>query len=83
MNCANHPEITASAFCRDCGKPMCQECQRPALGSIYCAEHLPAYLESSNPKNLERYGRLGFEPRDEFSMPDDGPPVTTMWRPAR
>jgi GNAT superfamily N-acetyltransferase len=47
------------------------------------AEHLPAYLESSNPKNHARYQRLGFEPRDEFSMPDDGPPVLTMWRPAR
>jgi hypothetical protein len=41
MNCANHPEVTASAFCRECGKPMCQECRRPALGSIYCGEHLP------------------------------------------
>ena len=42
MNCANHPEVPASAFCRECGKPMCQECQKPALGSIYCDEHLPA-----------------------------------------
>ncbi len=42
MNCANHPEITATAFCRQCGKPMCQECQRPALGSIFCADHVPA-----------------------------------------
>lgn len=42
MNCANHPEVSAAAFCRECGKPMCQECQRAALGSIYCAEHLPA-----------------------------------------
>src|SRR5258708_39432563 len=33
------------------------------------AEHLPAYLESSNPKNLERYGRLGFTPPGKFSMP--------------
>jgi TM2 domain-containing membrane protein YozV len=41
MNCVNHPETTATAFCRDCGKPMCQECQRPALGSVYCAEHVP------------------------------------------
>lgn len=41
MNCANHPELTATAFCRDCGKPMCTACQRPALGSIYCAEHVP------------------------------------------
>src|SRR5579862_2026167 len=41
MNCVNHPETTATAFCRDCGKPMCPECQRPALGSIYCADHVP------------------------------------------
>jgi hypothetical protein len=42
MNCANHPETSATAFCRECGKPLCEDCQRPALGSIYCAEHLPA-----------------------------------------
>jgi TM2 domain-containing membrane protein YozV len=41
MNCANHPEVTATAFCRECGKPMCPECQQPALGSVYCTEHLP------------------------------------------
>src|ERR1700722_13082008 len=41
MNCVNPPEVPATAFCRDCGKAMCQDCQRPALGSIYCAEHLP------------------------------------------
>jgi GNAT superfamily N-acetyltransferase len=47
------------------------------------AAHRPAYLESSNPKNLTRYGRLGFVPRGEFTLPDNGPTVTTMWRPAR
>jgi TM2 domain-containing membrane protein YozV len=47
MNCANHPEVPASAFCRECGKPMCQECQKPALGSIYCDEHLPAAASPS------------------------------------
>jgi hypothetical protein len=41
MNCAQHPEIDATAFCRECGKPMCPECQRPALGSVYCDTHLP------------------------------------------
>ena len=46
-------------------------------------EHFPAYLESSNPKNLTRYGRLGFEPREEFALAGDGPVDTTMWRPAR
>ncbi len=47
------------------------------------AEHLPAYLESSNPANLQRYMRLGFEPRDDIRVAADGPVVTTMWRPAR
>ena len=47
------------------------------------AEHMPAYLESSNPKNLARYERLGFRARAEFAVGDGGPVVTTMWRPAR
>jgi TM2 domain-containing membrane protein YozV len=49
MNCANHPEVSASAFCRECGKPMCQECQKPTSGSIYCAEHLPVAAGPSFP----------------------------------
>jgi GNAT superfamily N-acetyltransferase len=46
------------------------------------AEHLPAYLESSNPVNNHRYASVGFEPRGEFCYPGGGPVVTTMWRPA-
>ena len=47
------------------------------------AEHAPAYLESSNPSNNRRYEGVGFAPIGEFSYPDGGPVVTTMWRPAR
>jgi ribosomal protein S18 acetylase RimI-like enzyme len=46
------------------------------------SEHLPAYLESTNPANLERYAALGFERRAQFAPPG-GPTITTMWRPAR
>ena len=42
MNCANHPETAAAAFCRECGKPLCPECIRRARGSVFCAEHTPA-----------------------------------------
>jgi GNAT superfamily N-acetyltransferase len=45
------------------------------------AERMPAYLESSNPKNIPRYEALGFRRRDEFA-PVDGPVITTMWREA-
>jgi GNAT superfamily N-acetyltransferase len=47
------------------------------------AEHMPAYLESSNPLNLKRYMRLGFEPTGEIDVPDGRPAVTTMWRAER
>jgi GNAT superfamily N-acetyltransferase len=46
-------------------------------------EHRPAYLESSNPANLDRYRSVGFEPIGEIQLPEDGPPVTGMWRAAR
>jgi len=46
------------------------------------AEHMPAYLESTNPVNLPRYEALGFEARGTLGPPG-GPVVTTMWRPAR
>lgn len=41
MNCTNHPEIPAVAYCRTCGKALCAECRRTALGTIYCDEHVP------------------------------------------
>lgn len=46
------------------------------------AEHLPSYLESTNPVNLPRYEALGFRRIGEFAPPG-GPTVTTMWREAR
>jgi len=42
MNCINHPETPAIAFCRTCGKALCAICQRTAQGTVYCAEHLPS-----------------------------------------
>ena len=47
------------------------------------AERMPAYLESSNPANLKRYMRLGFEPIGEIAIPDGRPPVVMMWRGER
>lgn len=54
---------------------------RENLGRVD-AEHLPSYLESTNPVNLPRYAALGFRRIGEFAPPG-GPTVTTMWREAR
>jgi TM2 domain-containing membrane protein YozV len=36
MNCANHPDVEVSAYCQQCGKPLCAECTRHVGGMIYC-----------------------------------------------
>jgi GNAT superfamily N-acetyltransferase len=46
------------------------------------AEHMPAYLEASSVANVPLYQRYGFQPTDSFFVPDGGPEVVTMWRPA-
>jgi len=47
------------------------------------AEGLPAYLESSNERNLPFYARHGFVATGVVPLGDDGPVVTTMWREPR
>lgn len=47
------------------------------------AEHMPAYLESTNPVNVARYESVGFAKVGEFTLPGGGPTVDTMWREAR
>ena len=49
MNCQNHPELPATAYCRTCGKPICDECRRDAYGTVFCAEHAPAPATASAP----------------------------------
>jgi cell wall-active antibiotic response 4TMS protein YvqF/B-box zinc finger protein len=49
MTCPNHPETQAVAFCRSCGKPLCDECKHAAQGTIFCAEHAPAPAAAAPP----------------------------------
>ena len=34
--------MAEQTFCRNCGKPVCEECRRDAYGTVFCAEHAPA-----------------------------------------
>jgi GNAT superfamily N-acetyltransferase len=45
------------------------------------AEGIPSYLESTNPANLHRYRRVGFERHGTFDAVLDSAEITTMWRP--
>ncbi|HEY7836359.1 MAG TPA: GNAT family N-acetyltransferase [Solirubrobacteraceae bacterium] len=44
------------------------------------AEGAPAYLESSNPANEQRYESVGFRRTGSFTTPDGAREVATMWR---
>src|SRR5579863_6951410 len=47
MNCATHSDTAAVAFCRTCGKPLCNNCTRDVRGVIYCEACLAARMEGS------------------------------------
>jgi GNAT superfamily N-acetyltransferase len=47
------------------------------------AEGMPAYLESSNPRNVPFYARHGFETTGEIVVGKGAPTVTAMWRKPR
>ncbi len=49
MNCLNHPETPATAFCRTCGKPLCDACKHPVQGTVFCEEHAPPVAATPPP----------------------------------
>ncbi len=71
MNCATHNDVAAVAFCRTCGKPLCQNCTRDVHGVIYCENCLAARMEGAP-------AAAGFVP------PTTGfaPPAQTIYPPA-
>lgn len=52
MNCANHQQVTATAFCRTCGKALCEECKREVRGVVYCEDCIVARLGDAMPATV-------------------------------
>ena len=49
MNCANHPDVAVSQYCRSCGKPLCASCVRNVQGVAYCEQCLAERLGAVHP----------------------------------
>jgi hypothetical protein len=49
MNCVNHPDLPAIAYCRTCGQPLCEACRVSAGGTVYCREHASVAAPESSP----------------------------------
>jgi len=48
-NCATHPETEAAAYCRNCGKPLCNQCRNEWRGVTYCGDCWRAQQSSPVP----------------------------------
>ena len=59
MNCYLHPDSPAVSFCRSCGRALCPVCQRPAGGTVFCLDHVPAAAYTA--------------PADPFAAPASNP----------
>ncbi|MGC2108380.1 MAG: B-box zinc finger protein [Candidatus Korobacteraceae bacterium] len=69
MNCANHADVPAVAYCRTCGKPLCSTCARDVRGVVYCEECLASHLSGVLP------------PPGSAAMPPGAVPPTGMPSP--
>ncbi|HXZ79328.1 MAG TPA: B-box zinc finger protein [Terriglobales bacterium] len=52
MNCTVHPETAASAYCRTCGKPLCDACKHTVKGVIYCEDCIAHRLGDAVPPSV-------------------------------
>lgn len=44
MKCAVHPDVDATGYCRNCGKPLCPQCARDVRGALYCEDCLSSIV---------------------------------------
>jgi TM2 domain-containing membrane protein YozV len=49
MNCTLHPEAAASAYCRTCGKALCERCAHSVRGVVYCEDCIATRLHDTMP----------------------------------
>jgi len=68
MNCYKHPDVAAVAFCRTCGKPLCQACQQSVQGTIVCEEHAPQQVVATPPPPPPPQAATGVSPGLAFAL---------------
>src|SRR5258705_149682 len=83
MNCANHPDREHTAFCQNCGKPICQECTRVVGTAVFCEPCLAARLSGAGaPSGGGSYTYTGGDSGFNYTVsgtasPNAAPPHTT------
>ena len=71
MKCAVHPDVDATGYCRNCGKPLCPECTRDVRGALYCEGCLSRIVFGSAPN----------APQGNAALPPGQVPLPVSARP--
>lgn len=74
MNCAVHPDVPAVAYCRTCGKALCENCKREVMGAVYCEPCIAVRLQGSQ-------AAAGAVPRPPGAVPPPPPGAVPMAPP--
>jgi hypothetical protein len=56
MKCAQHADVDATGYCRQCGKPLCPECTRDVRGALYCESCLAGLVSAPPPAPAKAAG---------------------------
>jgi hypothetical protein len=64
MNCVQHADRPAAAYCRTCGKALCESCQREIRKVVYCEDCLANRVQAATPPaaNVPPYPGRGPHP---------------------
>jgi TM2 domain-containing membrane protein YozV len=73
MNCAVHSQSEAVAYCRTCGKALCEDCKRDVMGAIYCEPCIAARLQSAGVSGAAMPGAMA--PPPQVNVPGAPNPV--------
>ncbi len=84
MNCANHPETPAAAYCQFCGKPLCAQCVHKVGNVISCEPCLAARVgatagtaQGATATNIP--GASGYQPYSSGPLPPGTVQTPASW----
>jgi hypothetical protein len=86
MNCNTHNDVAAVAFCRTCGKPLCNQCTRDVRGVIYCEACLAARMDGVAPaagfvppRGSCNRRHAGYQQFMDQGLGPESPPGNDVW----
>jgi len=72
MNCTQHTDTPAVAYCRNCGKALCESCRRDVQGTIFCEPCLVARVHGTPTGNFGA-GTGGYQGPGAYGPPPNAP----------